>query len=497
VHGLFFFFIQKFADTSAANVPPQAAADLRSRIEQTSAYLPDGSCPENVAAELLDAVSLAYGEPVEQTHARFGGWVASHLIRVAGGLVDPSWRTLEVLEHADDLIHSLARDEQVSEAAPVHEAVRVSPTELHLVYYSQRKLCGVAKGIMHGVAVHFGETIDIKESACMHQGAPFCSFAIRQSANGGESHIVPTRTTTVTRRPTSDRHLESAPTDRPCDDDSIPTQIGPYPVLCALAHGAMGRVLLARDDQLGRPVAIKIMQPSRARDPEAKQRFLREGRTAAAISHPHVLTVYGVGDHDGKPYIVMQHLEGRPLSTCARPMRLPEALRIGREIASGLAAAHAKGLIHRDIKPHNIILEEPHQRVRIIDFGLALEPFGQSPSLTTDGMIVGTPAYLAPERIGNDPVDARTDLFGLGVLLYELISGRLPYEGDSTLTMLASIARGDPIPLARAAPAVPRDVGDFVMRLLAHRPEDRPRDAESVETALAALEHQYAVAAPT
>jgi serine/threonine protein kinase len=177
-------------------------------------------------------------------------------------------------------------------------------------------------------------------------------------------------------------------------------------------------------------------------------------------------------------------------------MPLREAIRIGREIASGLAAAHAKGLIHRDIKPHNIILEEPQQRVRIIDFGLALEPLGQSPSLTADGLIVGTPAYLSPERINNDPIDGRTDLFGLGVVLYELIAGRLPYEGDSTLNMLASIARGEPMPLARAAPAVPREVSDFVMRLLAHRPEDRPHDAESVEVALAALEHQYAAVEP-
>ncbi len=497
MQGLFFFFIQKFADHSTANVPPQAAADLRSRIEQTATYLPDGSCPESVATGLLEAVALANGEPVEQTQARFGGWVASHLIRVAGGLVEGSWGTLEILEHADDLIRSLARDERISEAPPVHEAVRISPTELHLVYYSQRKLCGVAKGIMHGVAAHFGETIQVDETACMHRGAPFCSFVIRQSANGGASRIVPSQKTAVTHQPTSDHLLGEGPADEPRDDDSIPSQIGPYPVLCALAHGTMGQVLLARDDQLGRPVAIKIMQPSRARDPEAKQRFLREGRTAAAVSHPHVLTVYGVGDHHGKPYIVMQHLEGRPLSTCSRPMPLPVALRIGREIASGLAAAHAKGLIHRDIKPHNIILEEPHQRARIIDFGLALEPLGESPSLTADGMIVGTPAYLAPERIGNDPVDARTDLFGLGVLLYELISGRLPYEGDSTLTMLAAIARGAPLPLARAAPAVPRDVCDFVMRLIAHRPEDRPEDAETVETALAALEHQYAEAAPT
>jgi serine/threonine protein kinase len=138
-------------------------------------------------------------------------------------------------------------------------------------------------------------------------------------------------------------------------------------------------------------VAIKIMQPSRARNPEAKQRFLREGRTAAAISHPHVLTVYGVGDHNGNPYIVMQHPEGRPLSACLRPMPLHTALRIGREIASGLAAAHSKGLVHRDVKPHNIILEGPHQRVRIIDFGLAIEPLGPEPSLTADGVIVERP----------------------------------------------------------------------------------------------------------
>jgi predicted hydrocarbon binding protein len=494
VHGLFFFFIQKFADQSLANVTPQAAADLRSRIEQTSTYLPDGSCPENVAIGLLDALRLARGESIEKTHEQFGEWVANHLIRIAGGHIDPAWRTLEILEHADDLIRSLAQDERVSEAAPVHETVRISPTEMHLVYYSQRRMCSVAKGIMHGVASHFGETILVEESACMHRGAPFCSFVIRQAAKDGHLDSMPVHEMSAGRLPTDQNGVASQEDGRP-DEDAIPTQIGPYPVLCSLAHGAMGRVLLARDEQLGRPVAIKIMQPSHARDPEAKQRFLREGRTAAAISHPHVLTVYGVGDHEGQPYIVMQHLEGRPLSACPAPLPLPTALRIGREIAAGLAAAHSQGLVHRDIKPHNIVLEGPQQRVRIIDFGLAIEPLGQSPSLTADVLNGGTPAYLAPERIGNEPIDARTDLFGLGVVLYELISGRLPYDGDSTLSMLASIARGDPLPLSQVAPTVPPQVCDFVMRLMAHRPADRPASAETVVHALAVFEQEYAVMA--
>jgi serine/threonine protein kinase len=229
---------------------------------------------------------------------------------------------------------------------------------------------------------------------------------------------------------------------------------------------------------------------------------LRESRATAAVEHPHVVTIHQVGEHrpnaagSGLPYMVMQHLEGQTLATERKkqgPLPLPEVLRIGRQIAEGLWAAHRRGLLHRDVKPENIILEGPSREVKLIDFGLArdLDADAGADRVTQHGAIVGTPAYMAPERVGDGAVDARGDLFGLGVVLYELLAGRLPFEGVSMMAMLAAISRGDPKPLAEAAPDVPPDVCAVVMRLIAHDPADRPASAEEVVRELAALERRH------
>jgi serine/threonine protein kinase len=170
--------------------------------------------------------------------------------------------------------------------------------------------------------------------------------------------------------------------------------------------------------------------------------------------------------------------------------RLPlrESIRIGREIAEGLAAAHRRGLIHRDIKPDNVILEGPARQVKIIDFGLARDMDDADAQVTQDGAVVGTPAYMSPERVGAREIDARSDLFGLGVILYELLADRLPFQGDSMMAVLASIARGTPEPLGEVAADIPPAVADLVMRLIAHDPADRPADAEAVARELAAFE---------
>ena len=208
-----------------------------------------------------------------------------------------------------------------------------------------------------------------------------------------------------------------------------------------------------------------------------------------------MLAIHSVGEYAGLPYIVMQLLDGQTLGAyraAAVTLSLTEALRIGREIAEGLAAAHDRGLVHRDIKPDNVFLEGPRRSVRIIDFGLARAAADDSAKLTVEGTVVGTPAYMPPERIGDESLDAKSDLFGLGVILYELLAGRLPFEGKSMVSMLASIAKGTPMPLAEASPRTPREVCDLVMRLMAHRKADRPADAASVAAELARLERKFA-----
>ncbi len=199
-------------------------------------------------------------------------------------------------------------------------------------------------------------------------------------------------------------------------------RIAGYRVLKVLGSGGMGIVMEAEDMQLGRRAALKVMRPMLAASPAARTRFLREARAAAAIQHDNVVTIYQVGEHDGLPYLAMQLLDGEPLARrLARQGKFPlaETVRIGRQIAAGLAAAHAREVVHRDIKPDNIWLETEGDRVKILDFGLA-HVADNLPRLTQSGAVAGTPAYMAPEQIANEAVDPRSDLFSLGCVLYEM-----------------------------------------------------------------------------
>src|SRR5262245_43613742 len=197
----------------------------------------------------------------------------------------------------------------------------------------------------------------------------------------------------------------------------MPERLGPYKLLKQLGHGGMGVVFLAEDTQLGRRAAVKVMRPEMAAyDPRAYERFLREARAAAAVRHDHVVTVYQVGEQNGVPYLAMELLRGITLSAYLGQRLTPTiaaAARLGREVAEGLAAAHARGLVHRDIKPGNIWLEAPNGRVKLLDFGLARPAGPDVPGpdrLTGSGLVVGTPGYMSPEQARGEPLDERTDL---------------------------------------------------------------------------------------
>lgn len=492
MHGLIFFYIQKFADALATATGTHAG--LRSTIVRNTAnYLPSGIYDDGEAVALLQSIADGIDEPLPLLLGRFGQFLAPHLVKVAGPLVDPNWRTLDLIEHTESIMHAMVRATKPGAEPPVLETVRISVEELHVIYSSRRLLCPLAIGVMRGLAKHFGEMLEIDESSCMLRGDAFCSFRVRQSGSDTHASDVPL-SETLEMSPGSTRQPSGPP---PVPKDPMPDQIGGYTVLGLIGSGAMGRVYLARDTRLDRRVAIKVMNDAKARDPAARHRFIRESQAAASIEHPHVLTIHQVGEDHGLPFIVMQYLQGSTLAefrrSAGRPP-LPEVLRIGREIAEGLAAAHRHGLVHRDIKPDNVFLEGEDRAVRIIDFGLARD-FSSGPThVTVEGAIVGTPAYMPPERIGGDGVDGRSDLFGLGVILYELLSGQLPFDGHSMVAMLASISRGESRPLTEAAPDVPAAVAEFVMRLIAHDKDRRPADAHAVAAELAALERWLATA---
>jgi len=286
--------------------------------------------------------------------------------------------------------------------------------------------------------------------------------------------------------PNSDLWDFLAPAQKP---DEI-GRLGPYRVLKVLGAGGMGVVFRAEDPQLERLVALKAMLPTMAKSPNAKERFFREAKAAAALKHPHIVTIFQVGEDRGAPYLAMEFLEGEALDDrLKREIRLPvpDILRIGREIAQGLAAAHEKGLIHRDIKPANVWLEGKEGHVKILDFGLA-RAMGDQAQLTQSGAIIGTPAYMAPEQAGGKQVDGRCDLFSLGCVLYRMCTGEMPFKGNDTISILSALALENPPQPVSLNPEIPTELSDLVMQLLAKKPDERPKSAKVVAEALTALE---------
>jgi len=275
-------------------------------------------------------------------------------------------------------------------------------------------------------------------------------------------------------------------------------RLGSFQVVKLLGSGGMGSVFQAVDSQLGRFVALKVLRPRLAGSEVARQRFLREARAAAKLEHDHVVAIYQVGEDNGVPYLAMPLLHGQSLHNQLQGggrLAGPEVLRIGREIAEGLAAAHAQGLIHRDIKPANVWIEEGSGRVKILDFGLARSA-EEAGRLTQDGTILGTPAFMAPEQAtGGRQVDHRSDLFSLGCVLYRMVTGRAPFAASSNAAMLLAIARNDPVPPRDLNPDVPAGLNDLILQLLAKDPAARPQSARSVVEAIRALEQSRASAA--
>jgi serine/threonine protein kinase/formylglycine-generating enzyme required for sulfatase activity len=281
-------------------------------------------------------------------------------------------------------------------------------------------------------------------------------------------------------------------------------RLGPYRVLAVLGAGGMGVVYRAEDPGLQRLVALKAMLPSVAVSPTARQRFVREARTAASISHDNIVHIYQVGEDRGVPFIAMQFLDGESLD--ARLLRegklsVTETMRIGREIAEGLGAAHDRGQIHRDIKPANIWLETRSSlqtpwwketgsdggRVKILDFGLA-RASAEDSGLTQQGAIIGTPSYMAPEQGRGEKVDARSDLWSLGVVMYRMCTGRLPFKGPDTVATLMAVAMQEPPSPAALDPEIPPGLSELVMKLLAKEPGQRFASAGQLVQSLRQLE---------
>jgi serine/threonine-protein kinase len=275
---------------------------------------------------------------------------------------------------------------------------------------------------------------------------------------------------------------EPAPAARPPGLPAVGQEFGGYRIEALLGAGGMGRVYQATESVLRRAVALKVMRPEVAAHPHARERFLREGRALAALQHDHVATIYQVGEADGVPFLTMPLLRGESLADrLKRETVLPaaEVLRIGREAAEGLAAVHAAGLLHRDVKPSNLWLEADTGRVKLLDFGLAREQQGAE-ALTEEGTVVGTPEYMSPEQGDGLPLDARSDLYSLGSVLYTLCTGHPPFRAGHALAVLKHVCEATPPPIRESNPDIPDWLAAIIDKLLAKDPAARFRSAAEV-----------------
>ncbi len=255
---------------------------------------------------------------------------------------------------------------------------------------------------------------------------------------------------------------------------------GRYRLVGPIARGGMATVWVGEDTLLARRVAVKILHPELAFDEALRARFRNEAVAAARLADPFIVATYDTGDDDGVGYIVMEFVDGPTLRRILDLQgRLPivESVRIAREVASALAAAHREGIVHRDVKPANVLVPATGP-VKVTDFGIAKA--GAGAELTRTGTVVGTARYLAPEQLRGEPVDPRTDLYALGLVLYEMLAGELPFHGDTEMAVALARLSNPPAPIRQLRPDVPAGLARLVMACLALEPADRPPTARAV-----------------
>ncbi len=283
---------------------------------------------------------------------------------------------------------------------------------------------------------------------------------------------------------------------------AIGSRLGRYEIRAKLGAGGMAEVFLAEDTQLGRRVALKLLPPETAADDRARRRLMREARAAATLDHPHICSVYEVGETDGLLFIAMQYVEGHTLASRLRKgdLQLGEALSIATQLVDALSEAHARGILHRDIKPANIMVTARGD-AKVMDFGLA-KPTAADESgsgetvtdslLSTPGAVIGTVPYMSPEQVRGDALDPRSDLFSVGIVLYEMVSGRRPFDDSSQAAISAAILTREPLPLARFVPNLPAELERIVLKTLRKNPDERYQTAKDLLIDLRALREEQA-----
>jgi hypothetical protein len=276
----------------------------------------------------------------------------------------------------------------------------------------------------------------------------------------------------------------------------IGSQLGPYKIEAPIGVGGMGAVFRAVDTRLGRTVAIKLVRPEMAGRADFRERFLREARAISALNHPHICTLHDIGEHNGVSHLVMEYVEGETLAARLRhgPLSLDLVLRYGAQAASALAAAHVHGIVHRDLKPANLMVTA--FGIKVLDFGLAKFAVSDSEAaLDASGHgVIGTPAYMSPQQSRGESLDARSDIFALGSVLYQAATGTAPFRGASALEILHEVATATPRPPSSLRPELPTELDSILERALSKNRELRYASASDLEQALLALQTPLRVA---
>ena len=276
-------------------------------------------------------------------------------------------------------------------------------------------------------------------------------------------------------------------------------QLGSYQILSLLGTGGMGVVYKARDTRLKRSVAIKVLPADQVSDPERKRRFIQEARAASALNHPNIITIHDIGSEGGIDFIVMEYVAGKTLDQLIprKGLRLNETLKLAIQMADALAKAHSAGIIHRDLKPTNVMVTDDGL-VKVLDFGLAKltevesdEGATRTTQLQTEeGTIVGTVSYMSPEQAEGKKVDARSDIFSFGAVLYEMVTGQKAFQGDSKMSTLTAVLKQEPKPISQLVPAIPRDLEKIINRCLRKDPGRRFQHMDDLKVELEELKEE-------
>jgi serine/threonine-protein kinase len=264
-------------------------------------------------------------------------------------------------------------------------------------------------------------------------------------------------------------------------------EVGRYLIKGRLGRGGMATVFRAHDPSIGRDVAIKFLHASLCEDEDSRLRFLREARAAGGLSHPHIVIVHDVGEIERRPYMAMELIDGAPLSEVLgkdRTLPVRDVVVLGLQLARALEYAHARGVVHRDIKPGNIMLLADRQTIKVADFGIAHLEDGTGEQRTVVGTVMGTPQYMSPEQTRGEKVDGRSDLFSAGIVLYQMLAGERPFRGDSVVAIATRIANEEPPPLSQKRTGVPASLRRVVDRCLAKQPSQRYQTGKELAEAL-------------